>query len=519
MAHRMQFRMTATLLLCLLLAAGYTSTTNAALIGGKQTKTIPPKMKKCKGSKGTKTPTRTKGTKTPTRTKGTKAPHKHKHDDCNDGSPSAAPSISFQPSPSPSTSPSVEPTKSVMPSVMPSNLPSGIPSKTPSQYPSASPTISNQPSISAKPSAAKPLSPWCSNTDGEPPQTDIVISGYYYYSMVYNTDSRTLTQILEGLDDTILDDLIKYHIWCGQDEFKDKGSRSLNLAHDVPGHIVGLKIRNSIVEESRSLLIDGISLNGADTPQPQSQCASSSNSGSCQTFKGDYTLYLREGSEWEHNKAKDTVLETIRDGMNPENGTLVSRNDGVEELRYIGETLDVEDRNVGSGGQFNGNQPMANIGLSSTGLALIAVGSVITIAFIFVATRKRNRHRIERMEEFYEEEQDLFGKGIGLDGMDNETDLMSTDSFRRSRNVHIIGDEDSLEPNNMKLYGLGSSHGPEATRLGQRGDALDVHKCTSATCQICSQRLAGPTFVRSMFPIDLSSAKPRGYAAPDTVEM
>ena len=146
------------------------------------------------------------------------------------------------------------------------------------------------------------------------------------------------------------------------------------------------------------------------------------------------------------------------------------------------------------------------------GYSLIMVGSVITLLFIFAATRKKNHHRTERMEELYEEEQDLFGKGIGLDDMDNETDLMSTGSFRHGRNVQILGDEHSQ-------YGLGRYNGPETSRLGQRGDSLDVHKCTSATCPICTQRLKDPTFVKSLFPIELSGAKPRCYAVPDTVDM
>merc|ERR1712038_1614264 len=140
------------------------------------------------------------------------------------------------------------------------------------------------------------------------------------------------------------------------------------------------------------------------------------------------------------------------------------------------------------------------------GWALVTVGSAITLLFVFAATRKKERHRTTRSMEVYEEEETLFGKGgIGLDELENETDLMSTDSCRRSRNVQILGDENSqCSDDDLKLYGLGRykplPYGPNRNDLGQRGDAVDVHRCSSATCPICSPRLVDPTFVKSIFP-------------------
>ena len=99
------------------------------------------------------------------------------------------------------------------------------------------------------------------------------------------------------------------------------------------------------------------------------------------------------------------------------------------------------------------------------------------------------------------------------DGLDTETDLMSNEP-----NAHVLGDESSLtsmDQHEFVLYGHGQ-YKPGNNNLGMRGDSMNVHTCTSATCQICASKgLADPTFVKSLYPATTS----RSYSAPNTVEM
>ena len=159
--------------------------------------------------------------------------------------------------------------------------------------------------------------------------------------------------------------------------------------------------------------------------------------------------------------------------------------------------------------------------VSGVGILLIATGSVVTLLFIFAASRRKENYRIRRMEEIIEEDELLFAKGgIGLDEFENETDLMSYTSGRRDRDVVILGDENGEyidHPPNLHIYGHGSPRGG----LNDQGDSMNVHKCTSATCEICTKRSPNPIFVKSMYPDTavMTNAKPRDYFSPDTIEL
>ena len=319
-------------------------------------------------------------------------------------------------------------------------------------------------------------------------------------------NSANITEVLKNLDDSILASLIKDHVWCGK---QTSTSRSLSLGVAEKDAIVAIRGRASNQGEWRSLLIDGVSLGGVDTAN-SNNCAElspSSTESSCDVFDGTYTLYVRETSLMSNSEADLKVLNTIKDGMNGTSGTLKDSDSNIESLYYHGETFS-DGTTLQSPDVFSGiNQPEASAPMSALGIGLLAFSSVITLLFIFAATRRQERHRVTRMEEILEEDGLLFGKGIGLDALENETDLMS--------NVHIVGDEDndseySIGRNDLKLHGL-----------NKRSDAVNVHKCTSATCQICSPKLIDPTFVRSIYPesAQLTNAKSRNYSAPDTIEM
>ena len=477
--------------------------------------------KKCKGppSKGTtKSPT-SKGTKAPhvhktkvPTSKGTKAPGIHKKtlkgDKCDDGSPSAAPS----------SRPSYSPTKSRHPSLHPTGVPSEHPSDHPTNKPSDKPSTSHKPSISLQPSiSSKPSSPptrassrWCgaSIDDGEMVRIGNEVNGTYVYEMVYDND-RNLNEMLKNLDKQIqklvLDSLVLCH---------KNSSRKLERNVQMP--IVPEAISQPSVNlNMRSLLIDSIDTLGVDAPlSARNSCTNlaGSNGQTCQLFQGEYTLYVREPMN--PGQAIMITLNLLKDNMNVNDDTLAGQVDGIEELHYIG----VDQSEFGQNYEADNLRtidPKAEGNLSAIGGLLIATGSIVTLLFIFAATRRREHYKVERMEEIIEEEESLFGKGIGLDELDNETDLMSNDSWKQNKNVRILGDEDSA-------YGLHGANGRSLRRngLGGRDDAINVHKCTSATCPICNEhRMVDPKFIKSIYPDGdkMSNTNSRNYSAPDTI--
>jgi hypothetical protein len=497
------------------------------------------KAKSPSGIKKTKSPSALKKTKSPSALKKTKSPSHII--DCEEVElPSYAPSISLSPSVVPSSKPSFKPTTSSAPSSFPTQQPSDNPSMVPSTYPSLSPTISHQPSTTQQPSAStipstmpsEAYSPWCNSIDigvtDEVPTTAYVVEGTYAYEMEYE-NTMNLSEILEEVDNAILQDLIKDHIWCGNKNQAER-SRSLGLATLKPGHVIGVKTKTNIRNNRRSLLIDGISLDETDVVA-SSQCRkiSPGEPSSCQIFDGSYTLYLREHHTLSERQAKDDVLRTIKSGMDTnEENNIAHRVKGVEDFYYLGEEYDENDSSiVGQNGEINGLESIVSSSLSALGVLIISLGSVVTILFVYAATRKKDRYKLKRMEEFFEEEESLFGKGgIGLDDLDTEIDLMSTDSGKRTRNIEILGDEHSRyssNPHDTDIYAMGGALRQNRNGLGRRDNAVNVHKCTSATCHICSHNLIDPTFVRSIYPdtvdMNMANAKERNYSVPDTVEM
>ncbi len=439
--------------------------------------------------------------------------------------PSLSPSPSAAPSKSPSTSPSQSPTSE--PSKTPTRAPTQHPSSKPSSIPSSKPTISHQPSISHQPTisimpSSKPsysFSPWCNdlaiNDLSNVPVTSNIVEGTYAYEMKYQK-SANLTEVLEDLDDSVLRLLVENHVWCGDNGSNRRLSES-SLGHK---HVMGIKLQTSRYQrgERRSLLIDGLSMDTIDI-ENQHKCKelTSSQETNCDVFDGTYTLYLRENSDLNHQQAMDMVLGTIRTGM--DDGKLAKSVQNCNALHYSGATAGDEYRSDVPGQVTQLEQPIVSASLSSMGVLVVAAGSIITMLIVFAATRRRERYTFTRDVQFVDDDDFLFGKGIGLDDVDKETDLMSNGQVR------ILGDDSS---DCSDIYGYGGN-GRKSRRLTdknlcERDDAMNVHHCTSATCQICAQRRrVDPVFVKSMYPdtapSQIQPRRRRDYATPDTISL
>merc|ERR1712130_391787 len=152
-----------------------------------------------------------------------------------------------------------------------------------------------------------------------------------------------------------------------------------------------------------------------------------------------------------------------------------------------------------------------------------------------------------------EEDESLFMKrddGRIAVHSDDGTDVISvstsaSEKWRKKRAAHVMGEDDSVmsdarEGNDIisdlealerqNLYGIGKlrkscNYGD----LNKVTEALNVHKCTSATCQICNNKKNlnknnGPVFVTSdaLPPVNENESlimQERCYDAPDTVDL
>lgn len=452
--------------------------------------------KKC--AKGTKKPS-SKGTKKPT-SKGTKSPLQKKTKvPTSKGMNSPSKGLNACGTVQPSTSP--QPSTSASPSSKPSQTPSVQPSFAPSI--SHVPSVSNKPSVSTSPSfsPSKSFSSWCDaySNGNAVPTIGEAVNGTYFYEMVYDS-GENLETILQRLDEAILNLLFEKFVRCP----KEIRSRYLQSNSKQKYSMIGAVMKTSEKSSLRSLLIDSMDLKDQDSVVNDACSELTATAGSvCKTFEGEYTLYVRETMN--RADAQIRTLRFLRDNM--DNGTIATQVEGVDAMRFLTELNGSEITNP----EFLGfAQPIAAAALSGAGIMLITTGAIVALLFVFAAARRREHYKVERMEEVFEEEESLFDKGIGLDGLeDNETDLMSTNSWKQNRNVRILGDEDSDDGN-----GLRGRNG-----LGRRGDdAINVHKCTSATCQLCShERIVDPMFIKSIYPDNGKMSDTRHYSTPDTI--
>lgn len=460
--------------------------------------------------------------------------------------PSSQPSSSSRPSTRPSKTPSVTPTAppTMKPSATPSlsQKPSGSPSWNPSPFPTIShlPSVSLNPSLSSVPTQGPTMaySPACdaltanethahtANTvEYKPSDPD----GYYEYQMIYEKNV-TLGELMNGVEEVLQSMLSEALIWCGNRQMRALSSRALMLAHNPEMVIDGIDLHGTKVNDEKECDPTVTSKKGTDQI--------------CKVFVGEFTTYLRKLDPNPTAPVVSTeVLEKIEAAMlnnalagNVENADTIVYGGGAKATGEGGDTVGI------SAGERA--DPSANASISSLGGTILGLGVFMTLVFLFAATRKREHHKLKVVEQVFEDDETIFGMSNG------------SGKWKNQRGAHVLGEDDSVYSDfdghdilaDMKmaekrhLYGTGSRgiRGPQEDNLGARGDALDVHNCTSATCQICTGRNR-PIFVNSdmLSPIEeVSSSREevspitpsyantidmdraeRKYMSPDTVDM
>jgi hypothetical protein len=396
-----------------------------------------------------------------------------------------------------------------------------------------------------------------------------MVKGKYYYEMVTD-DGADVQSILESLDAILKERVSPIVVQCGDSsnvstdiDGVDLASNTMAISPYNARRMLESEKRFLGIEDSeeRELQLDGVDL-GKNDISVKNDCRRDVLVGegeNCNTYEGTYVLYIREsGESMTDEQAISSVSGAIKDQMSGvDELSLVGLIDGLEALYFIGDALPSSTTTIGK--LTDGRDANVKSSLSATGISLVSVGSLVTLLFLYAATRRRESYKVQRIEEVFEDDESIFGKNGQMGGTDNTSN--GSDAWRATRSAHVLGEEDSVfsgdfESDNImhdlrvaekrRLYGMGgktrySQVGPRENDLGGTGDALNVHNCTSATCQICKN--AGPnspTFVpadlltpisevtceteivsprySSPDTVDIDMA-PRPYTSPDTIEM
>jgi len=427
--------------------------------------------------------------------------------------PSAYPSISPSVTLSPSTAPSVSQPPSI------SQTPSRSPTLFPTLYPSVSPSESFKPTISPSSPSSQPSFLPTSQLTIQPTRsckgsqylTDRSVKGEFDFELETNEE---ITLILSNVKANLMDELETTLLGCG--------SRRLAITADTIGVIRGT------FDQSRLLKIASVKIGDESSEKFADSCLNSSPD--CYTTS--FILYLDDSIDsLTDNEAAIKALKAIKKAIEKMNNDNI---EGIDRILFKGGRLQDTSGYLYSGDASRSfAQVQANKGLSSAGVAWICVVGVMTILFVFAVVRKKNYYEIKTNEGILDNDS-TFGKTYSKESLktpmvlsDTETDLISIASSNwKQRAANVVGEDDSVFSDNSieqqrRLYGLGRSRRPIVQNDGDK--IMNVHKCTSATCPICSNK-KGPMFVCSdatefIEEERLDEMKRRSYLMPDTVDI
>ena len=143
------------------------------------------------------------------------------------------------------------------------------------------------------------------------------------------------------------------------------------------------------------------------------------------------------------------------------------------------------------------------IGATAGGLAFV-------LLLVLLVRRNQGDEEISHLKLEEDELDDTFIREI-----ESTASSPSHDEEYEARNVHVVGEADSI-------FSGWTGYTAKDKNEADRFDRGDVHKCSSATCEVCEQRRQqGIQFIPTGSPIrpKLPSDSSRDYMADDTVEL
>lgn len=148
----------------------------------------------------------------------------------------------------------------------------------------------------------------------------------------------------------------------------------------------------------------------------------------------------------------------------------------------------------------------AVIGASAGGLALI-------LLIVLLVRRRQAEDEISHLKL----EEDGAGDDTFIRELETTASSPSRDEGYESRNVHVVGEADSI-------YSGWTGYTPHEHDENEmaNNETGDVHKCSSATCEVCERRRQqGIQFIPTGSPArpQIPSDASREYMADDTVEL
>jgi len=403
----------------------------------------------------------------------------------------------------------------------------------------------NAPTISPKPSYNKKACQALENN--EPPEkTSVSVEVIFRYNMI-RKKTVAAADAIKTVSDFIQRELAGALLGCPSSMVFTTGNVRTLLEHDT--HILAIgpgRVKTNGNENHRSLQVGTVTSfeqSGSGSVNPNVACSSNiqglqSAATNCEAVDDSVTVYLVPNSASSSpTSATDDTLSAIRNLMNNQGSAIMASNNGIQGLLFLGKPGST-DNVYNPPPRIEGNtNPSSSSRLSGAGKGLI-IGSCLLLLIIAIVAIRRRRVTQYRTKTAYEEDDvSLFSKTIELYSKipHGDTDTVSTTSsnWRRARGAHVMGEGDSVSPHDTgsimddlrdaesrSLYVSSPRSGGLDDDLLSR-DSHDVHRCQSATCDVCAQR-RGLVFVPTSSPESYRSIRSpdrRSYQPHDTVHL
>lgn len=265
-----------------------------------------------------------------------------------------------------------------------------------------------------------------------------------------------------------------------------------------------------------------------DTVDNESACVSgTSDSGNtCWPINGKMTQYLNANAtrflkEEDATEEPAALSEEVSNALSVlqkamEDGSINDAHPDIVRMTFIGargtgET--VESPGAIEQDTSDGSEDT----VSGLGAGIIAISALLVGAVALLAVRKYRKNQLDKKYDDMENK-DVEEFDEGYDDGTREMDFATVsvgdavETSNKQRMAHVVGEADSVYDGGQGMYGS-PGHGPygatqsespdsqssyippSASALNRQHSTVNVHKCTSATCEICAQRRNEPRFL------------------------
>jgi len=358
--------------------------------------------------------------------------------------------------------------------------PTSTPTTTPTITPTSTPTTTPTTTPTSTPISAQTTPPGvieiCPPEDSDGIDRGAGETGNFSYELMTLTSVNT-EEALNNIQETLANEI-------GSLFTCDNPNRKLT---SITGIIPLSESKSAPIKEMHRKLQSSTSVDlGPHTIDTNTNCAElkpRDDTQKCEVISASITVYTSDPD------LLSNALNLTENGMNVDK-TFVNETLGILDLYFLVASPQIVTAKAIS--------PVSSSTLSEPAIAGVVTGSVLILVVAFLLTRsKKSVTRRNVSEDFEDDDLSLFSKSDDLKNLypegpfsDEDLDGVSNrNRFGRGRRARVLNEDDYDLSSPYGMESIAAVDTPEDEGFEcQRQTELDVHKCSSATCQLCIKR-------------------------------